>query len=154
MNIMQMENGIMNITQKDRELLFKDLSARLPYHVRVKVWLKDGTTEKGILDLEHNYADVLRDAFYYNKIVDIKPYLRPVSSMTEAENDDLYESGGRACWKNGSEIRLNELAGFKETYRSLIWLVRNHFDCFNLIGQDLAVEISKNNNPYEKDNCK
>ena len=151
---MQMENGIMNITQKDRELLFKDLSARLPYHVRVKVWLKDGTTEKGILDLEHNYADVLRDAFYYNKIVDIKPYLRPVSSMTEAENDDLYESGGRACWKNGSEIRLNELAGFKETYRSLIWLVRNHFDCFNLINQGLAIGVTKNNNPYEKDNCK
>ena len=48
---MQMENGIMNITQKDRELLFKDLSARLPYHVRVKVWLKDGTTEEGVLDL-------------------------------------------------------------------------------------------------------
>ena len=85
---------------------------------------------------------------------DIKPYLRPLSSMTEDENDDLYESGGRACWKNGSEIRFNELSGFKETYRSLIWLVRNHFDCFNLIGQDLAVEISKNNNPYEKDNCK
>lgn len=85
---------------------------------------------------------------------DIKPYLRPLSSMTEAENDDLYESGGRACWKNGSEIRLNELSGFKETYRSLIWLVRNHFDCFNLINQGLAVGVTKNNNPYEKDNCK
>ena len=85
---------------------------------------------------------------------DIKPYLRPLSSMTEAENDDLYESGGRACWKNGSEIRLNELAGFKETYRSLIWLVRNHFDCFNLINQGLAIGVTKNNNPYEKDNCK
>ena len=85
---------------------------------------------------------------------DIKPYLRPLSSMTEAENDDLYESGGRACWKNGSEIRLNELSGFKETYRSLIWLVRNHFDCFNLINQGLAIKVSKNNNPYEKDNCK
>jgi hypothetical protein len=84
---------------------------------------------------------------------DIKPYLRPLSSMTEAENDDLYESGGRACWKNGSEIRLNELSGFKETYRSLIWLVRNHFDCFNLINQSLAVGVTKNNNPYEKDNC-
>ena len=87
---------------------------------------------------------------------DIKPYLRPLSSMTEAENDDLYESGGRACWKNGSEIRLNELSGFKETYRSLIWLVRNHFDCFNLINQGLAIKVSKNN-PYkqnEKDNCK
>ena len=85
---------------------------------------------------------------------DIKPYLRPLSSMTEAENNDLYESGGRACWKNGSEIRLNELSGFKETYRSLIWLVRNHFDCFNLINQGLAIEVTKNNNPYEKDNCK
>ena len=84
---------------------------------------------------------------------DIKPYLRPLSSMTEAENNDLYESGGRACWKNGSEIRLNELSGFKETYRSLIWLVRNHFDCFNLINQGLAIEVTKNNNPYEKDNC-
>ena len=84
---------------------------------------------------------------------DIKPYLRPLSSMTEAENDDLYESGGQACWKNGSEIRLNELAGFKETYRSLIWLVRNHFDCFNLINQGLAIGVTKNNNPYEKDNC-
>lgn len=84
---------------------------------------------------------------------DIKPYLRPLSSMTEAENDDLYKSGGRACWKNGSEIRLNELSGFKETYRSLIWLVRNHFDCFNLINQGLAVGVTKNNNPYEKDNC-
>ena len=85
---------------------------------------------------------------------DIKPYLRPLSSMTEAENDDLYESGGQACWKNGSEIRLNELAGFKETYRSLIWLVRNHFDCFNLINQGLAIGVTKNNNHYEKDNCK
>ena len=79
--------------------------------------------------------------------------MRPLSSMTEAENNDLYEFGGRACWKNGSEIRLNELSGFKETYRSLIWLVRNHFDCFNLISQGLAIGVTKNNNPYEKDNC-
>ena len=84
---------------------------------------------------------------------DIKPYLRPLSSMTENENDDLYESGGRACWKDDSEIIVNEFAGFKETYRSLIWLVRNHFDCFNLISQGLAVKVTKNNNPYEKDNC-
>jgi hypothetical protein len=84
---------------------------------------------------------------------DIKPYLRPLLSMTKAENDDLYEFGWQACWTNGSEIRLNEFAGFKETYRSLIWLVRNHFDCFNLINQGLTIGVTKNNNPYEKDNC-
>ena len=64
---------------EDKKLLFIDLCSRLPYHVRLKIWLKDGTTEEGFLDLEHNYADVLRDAFYYNKIIDIKSYLRPLS---------------------------------------------------------------------------
>ena len=73
------------MTKSEKDLLFKDLCARLPYHVRCKIWLKDGTTEEGALDLEHNYADVLLDAFYYNKIKDIKPYLRPTSSMTEDE---------------------------------------------------------------------
>lgn len=78
------------MTQEEKEILFKDLSARLPYHTRVKVWLKDGTTEEGALDLEHNYGDVLRDAFYYDKIVKIKPYLFPLSSMTEEQYDQLY----------------------------------------------------------------
>lgn len=78
------------MTQEEKEILFKDLCARLPYHTRVKVWLKDGTTEEGALDLEHNYGDVLRDAFYYDKIVKIKPYLFPLSSMTEEQYDQLY----------------------------------------------------------------
>ena len=81
------------MTQEHKELLIKDLCARLPYHIHVKVWLKDGTTEEGTLDLEHNYGDVLRDAFYYNKIV-IKPYLRPMSSMTEEEFAKLKEYSG------------------------------------------------------------
>lgn len=91
---------------------------------------------------------------YTVPLSDIKPYLRPLSSMTKNENDDLYEFGGKAYWINGSEIRVDEYSGFKESYRSLIWLVRNHFDCFNLINQGLAIKVNKNNNPYEKDNCK
>ena len=78
------------MTQEDRELLFRDLCARLPSHVKCKIWLKDGTTEEGLLDLQHNYDNVLQDAFYYNKIKDIKPYLRPMSSMTEEEKS-MYE---------------------------------------------------------------
>ena len=60
------------MTQEDKNLLLKDLCARIPYHVRVKVYVKDGTTEEGPLDLEHNYCDILQDAFYLNKIKDIK----------------------------------------------------------------------------------
>ena len=34
--------------QTDKKLVFVDLCARLLYHVRYKIWLKDGTTEEGL----------------------------------------------------------------------------------------------------------
>ena len=122
------------MNQKDKELLFKDLSTRLPYHIKVKVWLKDGTTEEGVLDLEHNYADVLRDAFYYNKIVDIKPYLRPMSSMTEeevAEFVNLQEKFLKYC-KNQYACVL--------TIAAQDWLLAHHFDFRSLIEKGFALE--------------
>jgi len=113
--------------QEDKELLFKDLSARIPYHVRVKVLLKDGTTEEGSLDLQHNYADVLLSAFYYNKIVDIKPYLRPMSSITEVE---------RKHWRDISLSRPD----WDFTARCLDWLNSRHFDYRGLLERGLALE--------------
>ena len=122
--------------QEDKELLFKDLCARLPYHVRVKIWLKDGTTEEGTLDLEHNYADVLLDAFYYNKIKDIKPYLRPMSSMTEEEKEDYKDL--LYCVEYGVDTA---------TYITLFavnmltdWFNAHHFDYRGLIEKGLAIE--------------
>ena len=118
------------MTQEDKELLLKDLCTRLPYHPRVKVWLKDGTTEEGPLDLEHNYGDVLRDAFYYDKIVKIKPYLFPLSSMTdeqEAEYNNL----------NGYEKGL-----FPHTEEALDYLIKNHFDYRYLIEKGLAIDAT------------
>ena len=120
----------------NKELLFKDLSARIPYHVRVKVWLKDGTTEEGPLDLQHNYADVLQDAFYYNKIVDIKPYLRPISSMTEEEDKKRIELG---IWIN--TIKGNKVTAIdKNVDEALEWLNAHHFDYRGLIEKGLALE--------------
>lgn len=115
------------MTQEEKELIFKDLCSRLPYHVKVKVWLKDGTTEEGVLDLEHNYGDVLRDAFYYNEIVDIKPYLRPMSSMTEEEFDKYEELEWAGDFENLSLPLLD-------------WFNAHHFDYRGLIEKDLAIE--------------
>ena len=127
------------MTQEYKELLLIDLTARLPHHVRVKVWLKDGTTEEGILDLEHNYGDVLRDAFYYDKIVDIKPYLRPLSSMTKEEREYIEDKcaftpigpiGGKFC------LAMPVVAAE--------WLIdfynSHHFDYRGLIEKGLALE--------------
>lgn len=135
------------MTQEEKELLI-DLSARIPYHVRVKVWVKDGTTEEGPLDLEHNYGDVLQDAFYLNKIKDIKPYLRPMYSMTNEERYEIQEILGPGIEiENGlidildSSIHTFSLLELQAVFD---WLNKNHFDFRNLKGRGLALEAPKN----------
>lgn len=110
------------MTQEEKQLLFKDLSARLPYHVRCKIWLKYRVTEEGSLDLEHNYGDVLKHAFYYNDIKEIKPYLRPMESLTDEEEEE-YEEVIRGSFEKQLEFYL-----------------RNHLDFRGLIPKGLALE--------------
>ena len=124
--------------KEEKELVFKDLCARLPYHVRCKVWLKDGTTEEGQLDLQHNYGDVLRDAFFYtDRIKDIKPYLRPMSSMTEEERKE-HNLHRLSKWNTYSEYCANVVD----------WLNKKMFDFRGLILKDLAISTEVFN-PYK-----
>lgn len=115
--------------EQEKQLLLKDLCARLPYHVRVKVWLEDGDTEEGPLDLQHNYGDVLLDAFYYKKIKKIKPYLRPLSSMTEEEWEDFYHNripfDGHGLGSEAADID---------------WLNEHHFDFRGFIPMGIALK--------------
>lgn len=79
--------------QKDKELLLKDLCARLSYKTYVK-------TVKGI---GYVYAintsqlvelSVANDSEYWSEVFnidEIKPYLRPLSSMTEEEKKDILQ---------------------------------------------------------------
>ena len=118
------------MSQNNKQLVFVDLCARLPYHVKCKIWLKDGTTEEGFLDLEHNYANVLLDAFYYNKIKDIKPYLRPMSSIAELITAKEWSSLGGIVL--------------------IDWYNANHIDYRGLIPMGLAIEVTEENNPYKE----
>ena len=120
------------MTQEHKELLLKDLSARLSYHVRLKVWLKDGTTEEGFLDLKHNYGDVLRDAFYYNEIIDIKPYLFPLSSMSEKQSKEYHELIG-GMFGTSALINFEILEDFFH---------KNHLDYRGLIPMRLAIDAT------------
>ena len=121
------------MTQEEKQLLLKVLSTMLPYHVRCKIWLKDGTIEEGPLDLQHNYGDVLRDAFYYNKIIDIKPYLRPMSSMTEEEAMEYANCGNIIA----NSPQNNYLI---PNHNCVDWLNAHHFDYRGLIEKGLALE--------------
>ena len=87
------------MTQKDKELLLKDLCARLPYGVKVKLG-----DNPNIFDLEYRikFAIMYGDSDKLEDILDItniKPYLFPMSSMTEEQKKE-YES---LCIKETSE---------------------------------------------------
>lgn len=123
------------MTQEEKDLLIKDLCARLPYHTRVKVWLKDGTTEEGSLDLEHNYGDVLRDTFYYDKIVKIKPYLFPLSSMTEEEKEEYCQLQQRVIYNSKGVIN-------EDVTKYINWCYKKHLDINNLIPMELAIDAT------------
>ena len=123
------------MTQEEKKLLIKDLCARLPYHTHVKIWLKDGTTEEGAQDLEHNYGDVLRDTFYYDKIVKIKPFLFPLSSMTEEEKEEYCQLQQRVIYNSKGVIN-------EDVTEYINWCYKKHLDINNLIPMELAIDAT------------
>lgn len=84
------------MTQKDKKLLLQDLCCRLPYRVIVKVH----DTEHGDFDSyienisrtcveTHAIEDLDYNPYVFYRLEDIKPYLRPMSSMTDDEQNEL-----------------------------------------------------------------
>jgi hypothetical protein len=130
---------------ESKELVFKYLCMALPHHIKVKVWLADGTTEEGFLDLEHNYKDVLLDAFYYGEIKEIKPYLRSLNTITKEERQAISKLIKENRPSPYGEINPN---GMDNLILSVAiscgvvieWLLENHFDFMQLIPKGLAIE--------------
>ena len=132
------------MNKEDRELVLRDLSARLPYGVRVKVRTKDGLIEEGVLDLAHNYGDVFLDAFYLNKIADIKPYLRPMSDMTDEERKEYYETMDKYTHRlYPDSADFSEHTEYSWKTETFDFLNANHLDYRGLIGKGLALRASE-----------
>ena len=134
------------MTQEEKELLVKDLCARLPYGVKAKVLDEsvlqyDYTAEEGgVIDGIENLNDGLfvikcREDGYVLSYDEFKPYLRPMSSMTEEEQRTL----DSMC--NGVE-QVSRLSGLKMFDKAFNWLKENHFDYRGLIEKGLAIDAT------------
>ena len=131
------------MTQEDKELLLKDLCARLPYGVKVQVTqVPIGLSKNEILTYNRMYS--LDEADEY---ITIKPYLRPMSSMTEEEKEEMHNflsPEGTAIYENnGISIPMNHYGDFVsyEFMNKIIqYLLKNHFDFMGLIPKGLAIE--------------
>lgn len=132
------------MTQEDKKLLLKDLCARLPYGTKVKCHL-DGEPYT-LLSINWNKEIVvigvmMVDTYVTSKqrLVNIKPYLRPMASMTEEENDEWLFITNDGGW-GISEDMIVECAD---------WLNAHHFDYRGLIEKGLAIEVTEEFNPYK-----
>ena len=83
------------MTQNEKALLLKDLCARLPYGVKV-LCLRDFNHDwynLEMVDIGDNEVYVTTYEPYANryvKIEEVKPYLFPLSSMTEEQKEELF----------------------------------------------------------------
>lgn len=133
---------------EDKQLLLKDICARLPYHPYINVY-NDSWEGFQPGEFDSNLYSQHIDAIVCDRI-EIKPYLRPMSSMTEVELKELNEKYGNIAYffmqeppyYNGlqaqhSDIDSIEISEFSEIYD---WLNSHHFDFRGLIEKGLAIE--------------
>ena len=131
------------MTNEEKQLLLKDLCARIPY--RTLVQLNPGAYNKPetcILTGVHGeqvHLNVDSDPF---RIDHIKPYLRPMSSMTEEEKSE-WLNGGLEVVKSVIRKRVNgtdnEPNAESDSF-SIDWLNAHYFDYRGLIEKGLALE--------------
>ena len=125
------------MVQENKELLLKDLSARLLYGVKVQI----NSDVKKVVGVKNGFVVTKERGLYSTKeyITRIEcciPYLRPMSSMTEEEKIDYQ------AFFNYDGVE------YPEEY--IDWLNAHHFDYRGLIEKGLAIAVTEENNPYKE----
>ena len=160
------------MTQNEKDLLLKDLCARLPYGVKVKVKTNgDIENKKNFIyneDGEYKYItngksyltlDIIK-MLSNNYIDEIKPYLFPIPSMTEEQKEEYYSLADDVTLKRGQgsylgmKIHCIKLGISDNPHEevwdyvdldAIDWLNKNHFDYRGLIKKGLAIDATDKN---------
>jgi hypothetical protein len=152
-------------TQEEKELLLEDLCGRLPYGVKIlyKGWDSDHgcefNTVEDLIGIDDRFIHTLwrgeRDKHSIVEplsITDYKPYLRPLSSMTEEEKEELrdtydwvyseYPFDDEDEDEEDVFLRNVEDAGghYEPSAETYDWYNRKMFDYRELIQKGLALE--------------
>ncbi len=136
------------MTQEEKDLLLKDLCARLPYGVKIalknsEAYHHDNVAKKGDVTIDRlkgfngSFFSIYHDdpldwdwCVSDIDIKDIKPYLFPLSSMTGAHRAELFN------------LRMPIEDSFQDTLCEIDFYHRNHFDYRGLIEKGLAIDAT------------
>lgn len=123
------------MTQEERQILLVDLCARFPYGVIVHIHDIDvDDYDRQLIGEDLDFIELYRR--------NCKPYLRPMSSMTEEEKVEY-------CYLQ-DKFLLSSQYPVTDGYALFDYLNKNMFDYRGLIKKGLAIEVTEENNPYEK----
>lgn len=130
------------MTQEDKELLLKDLSARLPYGIKCEVYNRVGT----LIEVNEYGFAVTYDGGVEEttcKINNIKPYLFPLSSMTDEQRKEyegiIYKSVELHWQRYYDVIDVDDFDCLIDFYH------KNHLDYRGLIRLGLAIDATNLN---------
>lgn len=124
------------MTQEDKDLLLRDLCCRLPYEVKIQY--EDNIFTIDYISAMYEEIKLNTPNKYTIDVLEVKPYLFPLSSMTEEQKiiygDLCYAVIHSLAWD--MQAALNELVD---------WLNKNHFDYRGLIEKGLAIDATNLN---------
>ena len=132
------------MTQEDKELLIKDLCARLNTNLVCSIYRTD---DQGIgyrNEILYGYCNIEGwDEFYFgedcgisiNHVSKIKPYLLPLSSMTEEEKEEYCQLQQRVIYNSKGVIN-------EDVTKYINWCYKKHLDINNLIPMKLAIDAT------------
>ncbi len=126
------------MTQEDKELLLKDLCARLNTNLVCSIYRTDDQGVGYRNEILYGYCNIEGwDEFYFGEdcgisidyVSKIKPYLFPLSSMTEEQ-------------KSQYNFYLTRIVFAYDASLLIDWLNKNHFDYRGLIKKGLAIDAT------------
>lgn len=124
------------MTQTEKDLLLKDLCARLPYEVQMNHIADNEHSPKTLIGIAKDMITLEGLGGY--EFVDVehyKPYLFPLSSMTEEQKKEFELS-----------FDLNYASAYSQELQMAVnmikWLNKNHFDYNGLIDKSLAMDAT------------
>lgn len=148
------------MTQENKELLLKDLWARIPYEVVGKCEIDASydtsfdtkfqthkfdavlyCIKEDLLFVTHLIEDTDEQNFANEEVVggidilDFTPYLFPLSVMTEEQEIEYDATFTTIIYEDGRKDSAM-------TYRSFDWLNKNHLDYRGLIEKGLAIDAT------------
>lgn len=122
--------------EEDKELLLKDLCARLPYGFVIH-------RESDNSDIKINDIDEFAHFLEYSDGEEFKPYLCSWSSMTKEERETYNSFFWNHYHDWDGHSTCTECVKFEELPDFLIFCYKHHLDVWGLIPMGLALEATE-----------